>query len=366
MSHLRLIVASLCLVPVSAAIALQAEQPAGGSADHGLKPHVKIQTNKGAITLELEGEKAPISTGNFLQYAEAGFYDGTIFHRVIKDFMIQGGGFTTDLMQKKQGLRPGIQNEWKNGLKNNRGTIAMARVGGNPDSGTSQFFINTVDNERLDKPQGDGAAYTVFGKVVEGMDVVDTIRESAVDVNPKLGGEKAAPVEPIIIEKVSVVGSYDREGLKKKVEAAGADKAKAGEASKKLVADELAKAEAELGQKGTTTPSGLAYVDVKVGEGDTPKPTDVIAVDYTVWLLDGTELDSSKGKQPYPVTLARGGVIQGWLEALSTMKAGGKRRLIIPPDLAYGAQGRPPRIPPHSVLKFDVEVVSIKGQGSDE
>ena len=323
MSHLRLFFASWCLIPASAVMALQAEQPAGDSANHGLKPHVKVQTTKGDIVIELDGEKAPIATANFLQDTEEGFYDGTIFHRVIKDFMIQGGGFTTDLVQKKQGLRPGIHNEWQNGLKNAAGTISMARVGGNPDSGTSQFFINTVDNTRLDRPQMDGAAYAVFGKVVEGMEVVEAIRNTSVEVNPKLGGEKAAPVEPVIIEKVTVMGTYDREGLKQKVAAAQvdkkkaeADKAKAGaaakEAAKKSVTDELAKVEAETGKKGTTTPSGLAYLDVKEGEGATPGPADTVEVHYTGWLLDGKKFDSSVDRgQPFQVNM-RGGVIQGW------------------------------------------------------
>ena len=135
----------------------------------GLNPRVKIETSLGDIVLELDGEKAPISTLNFIRYAEEKFYDGTVFHRVMKSFMIQGGGYTAEIDEKK-GARGGIKNEWKNGLKNNKGTISMARLGGQPDSGSAQFFINVVDNARLDQPQADGAAYAVFGKVVEGMD----------------------------------------------------------------------------------------------------------------------------------------------------------------------------------------------------
>ena len=136
--------------------------------------YVLLTTNKGEIVAKLDAEKAPASTANFLAYVDAGHYNGTIFHRVIPNFMIQGGGFTPDMKQKK--TNPTIENEWKNGLKNVRGALAMARLGGNPDSATCQFFINTVDNAFLDRPQSDGAAYAVFGNVVKGIEVVDAIK----------------------------------------------------------------------------------------------------------------------------------------------------------------------------------------------
>ena len=137
-------------------------------------PRVALETNKGKIVLELDAVKAPKSTANFLEYVKSGHYDGTIFHRVIAGFMAQGGGFDGKMVQKE--TRAPIQNEADNGLKNKRGTVAMARTG-DPHSATSQFFVNLVDNAFLDhkgkNPQGWG--YTVFGKVVEGMDVVDAI-----------------------------------------------------------------------------------------------------------------------------------------------------------------------------------------------
>jgi cyclophilin family peptidyl-prolyl cis-trans isomerase len=160
----------------------------------------KLTTSKGDITLELDEARAPESARNFAQYVEDGHFDGTVFHRVISNFMIQGGGFTPDMKQKP--TREGVPNEWKNGLKNKRGAVAMARVGGRPDSGTAQFFINVVDNDFLDRAQSDGAAYAVFGQVVEGMDVVDAIR------NVKTGskaGHQDVPVEPVVIEKAERV-----------------------------------------------------------------------------------------------------------------------------------------------------------------
>jgi cyclophilin family peptidyl-prolyl cis-trans isomerase len=141
-------------------------------------PTVVISTSLGDITLELDEENAPLSTANFLNYVDSGFYDGTVFHRVIPNFMIQGGGFakTGDGIEQKQSLKP-VKNEAKNGLKNARGTVAMARTS-NPHSATSQFFINVVDNKNLDYPSFDGWGYAVFGKVTEGMDIVDKIRNT--------------------------------------------------------------------------------------------------------------------------------------------------------------------------------------------
>lgn len=160
--------------------------------------NIEMKTSAGTITLALDPKKAPVSAANFADYVRKGHYDGTIFHRVIDGFMIQGGGFTPDMKQKR--TRPGIANEWRNGLKNRRGTIAMARLGGKPDSATAQFFINVKDNAFLDQPQSDGAAYAVFGKVVEGMDVVDRIK--GVRTGSK-GGHDDVPVQLVVIESVS-------------------------------------------------------------------------------------------------------------------------------------------------------------------
>ncbi|MEM9065462.1 MAG: peptidylprolyl isomerase [Planctomycetota bacterium] len=159
---------------------------------------VKLNTTKGDITLELDANEAPISTENFLKYVDGGFYDGLIFHRVIDGFMIQGGGFTPDMDQKKTGEC--IKNEWKNNLENKRGTIAMARLGGDPDSASSQFFINVKDNGFLDQPQPDGAAYAVFGAVVEGMEVVDDIKGVATS---NKAGHGDVPTDPIVINSAA-------------------------------------------------------------------------------------------------------------------------------------------------------------------
>jgi len=160
--------------------------------------YVQMKTSMGDIVLELNAEKAPISVANFVKYTESGHYNGTVFHRVISTFMIQGGGFTPDLSQKE--TLPPIKNEWKNGLKNKRGTIAMGRTNV-ADSATSQFYINVQDNDVLDTPR-DGAAYAVFGKVVSGMDVVDQIKVVKTGTKNGMGD---VPVTPVVIEKVTKI-----------------------------------------------------------------------------------------------------------------------------------------------------------------
>jgi peptidyl-prolyl cis-trans isomerase A (cyclophilin A)/peptidyl-prolyl cis-trans isomerase B (cyclophilin B) len=160
---------------------------------------VLIKTSLGDITVELYPDKSPKSVENFLGYVKSGFYDGTIFHRVIEGFMVQGGGFTKDLRQKP--TKAAIAIESKNGLSNMRGTLAMARTG-DPNSATAQFFINTVDNPRLDYVSDANPGYAVFGKVVAGLDVVDKIK--AVQTGAQGPFRSDVPVTPVVIEKVTL------------------------------------------------------------------------------------------------------------------------------------------------------------------
>jgi cyclophilin family peptidyl-prolyl cis-trans isomerase len=161
-------------------------------------PVVVMQTSMGTIKIELFADKAPNTVKNFLGYVDDKFYDGTLFHRVIGDFMIQGGGLESGFKVKK--TKDPIKNESGNGLSNKRGTIAMARTN-EPDSATSQFFINVVDNDRLDKDKfSDGVGYCVFGKVIEGMDVVDKIKN--VETSGPRGRPANAPVKEVVIKSV--------------------------------------------------------------------------------------------------------------------------------------------------------------------
>ncbi len=159
---------------------------------------ITLKTNLGDITLELDTEKASATSENFIQYVKDGHYDGTIFHRVIKNFMIQGGGFEAGMKEKQ--TRASIQNEANNGLGNLTGSIAMARTM-EPHSASAQFFINIADNKFLDYPGQDGWGYCVFGKVTEGMDIVNKIKDVETGFN---GGHQDVPVEDIIIIKAEI------------------------------------------------------------------------------------------------------------------------------------------------------------------
>jgi len=187
---LAFLLVGLCVLPA---------QAASKHATKGKVKMVKLHTNQCTITLQLDAEKAPVTVKNFLDYVNSGFYSNTIFHRVIPNFMIQGGGFEPGLQQKPTNAP--IKNEAANGLKNDIYTIAMARTG-DPHSATAQFFINTKNNGFLDYPGQDGWGYCVFGKVVEGKEVVDAIGKVQTGSSH---GYQDVPVEDVIITKAEVV-----------------------------------------------------------------------------------------------------------------------------------------------------------------
>jgi peptidyl-prolyl cis-trans isomerase A (cyclophilin A) len=191
-----------CLLPFVAFLAWAApawsqQPPATGT------PRVRLETTLGVITLEIDASRAPLSAANYLQYVRDRHYDGTMFHRVIGNFMIQGGGYLPDGAEKP--VRPGIPNESGNGLSNRRGTVAMARTG-DPHSGNSQFFVNLVDNIALD-PGPARWGYAVFGRVVEGMEVVERI--ASVATGARATFEEDTPIEPVVIVSARVIGEPD-------------------------------------------------------------------------------------------------------------------------------------------------------------
>lgn len=195
--HVRAMWLGLVMVAVCGLVGATA----GSAAEKG-NPMVVISTSLGDIKVELFADKAPISTKNFLDYAAAGYYDNTVFHRVIPGFMVQGGGLTADMRDKREGQRSPIKNESSNGLKNEVGTLAMARTSV-PDSATSQFFINVKGNDFLNKEKSqDGVGYAVFGKVIEGMDVVKKIEQVKTATK---GPHQNVPVEAVTIKSVKVV-----------------------------------------------------------------------------------------------------------------------------------------------------------------
>ena len=189
---------TVILGTIAFAVGLHAAAHAAGKGN----PMVLLSTSLGDIKVELYADKAPISTKNFLEYVKGGYYDGTIFHRVIPGFMIQGGGLNADMQDKREGQKPAIKNESDNGLKNETGTLAMARTSA-PDSATSQFFINVKDNTFLNKENAqDKVGYAVFGKVVDGMDVVKKIEQ--VKTTSK-GPHQNVPVDAVVIKSAKVV-----------------------------------------------------------------------------------------------------------------------------------------------------------------
>jgi peptidyl-prolyl cis-trans isomerase B (cyclophilin B) len=198
---MKWIVASLVsLLAVSASAAQPASKDPGPAAAN---PRVLLETSKGNITVELFADKAPKTVKNFLDYVKSGHYNGTIFHRVIPGFMVQGGGFKPDMSQKP--TRDPIQNEADNRVQNQRGTLAMARTP-DPNSASSQFFINVANNDSLNfrNKTADGWGYAVFGKVVDGMDVVDAIVQVRTTTK---GPHQNVPVEPVVLKKASVVAA---------------------------------------------------------------------------------------------------------------------------------------------------------------
>lgn len=340
------VLAGISSVAISQSLAQDADAE---SAEPSLTPRYTLKTNMGDILIELDGENAPVTTQNFHQYVTDDFYDNTLIHRVAKGFVLQGGGFDTDMNRKE--TRDPIINESENGLKNLKGTLSMARLR-DPDSATSQFFINVKDNPNLDYSDG-RPGYAVFGSVVEGMEVVEAIEQVETGSHPRLRSlGPAIPKENVVIEDVVISAPLDEERLSEAVEA----KMQAVNEAKMAFKFEL---EEEHGGSFETTDSGLQYMHVTEGEGDQPSgPTASVTVHYTGTLTDGTKFDSSRDRGQ-PATFQLNRVIKGWTEGLQLMKTGGRTIFVIPSDLGYGDRGNPPTIPGGATLVFDVELIEV-------
>tara|TARA_Y100000996_G_scaffold25220_1_gene18069 strand:- start:6001 stop:6951 length:951 start_codon:yes stop_codon:yes gene_type:complete len=292
----------------------------------------EIQTNKGKIIIDLEFEKTPMTVANFVQLAEKGFYDGLKFHRVIADFMIQGG----DPDGTGRG-GPGYKfpDEFHPDLKHSGpGILSMANSG--PSTNGSQFFITHKDTPWLDNK------HTVFGKVSTGQDIVNAIAQNDIMETVKIvrTGEsaKSFDAQKIFTEKQDYYKNQEAEKQKKE-------------------AAELA----ELIAKGTTTDSGLTVVIEKEGKGAKPTSGQTVSVHYAGYLTNGQKFDSSFDRNaPIEFPIGEGRVIQGWDEGIMLLSVGTRAKLIIPSELGYGARGAGGVIPPNATLIFDVELLEIK------
>jgi peptidylprolyl isomerase len=317
--------------------------------------YAKIETTLGDIVFKFEDEKAPITSANFIALAEGNmpsvseeykgkpYFDGLTFHRVIPGFMIQGG----DPMGNGQG-GPGYQfvNETDNDLTHNKGVVSMANAG--PNTNGSQFFITVAPTQQLDRN------YSIFGKVVLGQEVADSIS------NVERNGQDL-PNTPVVMNKVTIIRKGDAAQSFDAPKVFLDKQKEMEEAAKKELEKSLATVDS-MTEGYDVTESGLRMKITEKGTGKkNPETGNMVSVHYTGMLLDGKKFDSSVDRgQPIEFRLGVGQVIRGWDEGISRMKVGDKARLVIPPALAYGPQGRPPVIPANSWLVFDVELVDIK------
>lgn len=335
---------------------LLAQNDGGTKASTGptLEPQVVIETNLGNFTVELDAEKAPVSTLNFIDYVESGFYKDTVFHRVVKGKMIHGGGYTKDLTLKESGLKDAIKYEGNNGLLHVRGTLAAFRRFDDLNSAQSQFFINTATNDKLDKLR-DGTSYAIFGRVVDGMDVVDKIENVPVGTNPAIaaGLNPYIPVKPVVITGTHVKVPLDR------AKAQAAAKANAAAAADPT-GFRIQQLQNECNSQVLETRSGLKFIECKPGNGAFPMDQDTVDITYVGTLVNGAEFDSSKARGEGPLTVKVNEAIRGLREGLQKMRESGRTIFIVPPELGFGMDGVPGKVPAGATLFFDVQLESVK------
>lgn len=316
-----------------------------------MNPVVEIDTTLGSFRLTLDAHAAPVTVMNFIDYADASFYNGTTFHRVISAKMIQGGAFTPTMRRMTAGLRDPIINEWESGLKNKQWTIGMVRRPGVVDSAQSEFYINLFDHAALDMPT-DGSAYCAFGAVTSGLETLERIRNVPVGTHPEYAAGRSAvvPQTPVVIRSVRVIETLDREAAIARVK-------ELEDLRTNGIARAIEKYEAMGEGKAVRSETGLIYIDLVVGKGGLPAETSRLEVYYRGFLVNGLEFES---QMETPALVQMPNLTRGMREGLLTMAEGGRRAIIMPPELAYGAGGIPGKIPPNATLIFEMELLEIK------
>lgn len=325
----------------------------------GLHPRVAIETTLGSFVLELDAERAPLAVGNFVQYVEDRHYDGLLFHRVVKGRLIQGGALSARMEARSEGRRDPVENEWQNGLRHERGTVAMYSEFGRPDSVVDEFFINLTDNPRLDGAS-EGVVYPVFGRVVEGMETVERIGSVSLGTHPKyaMGRSAVVPVEPVVIKSAKMLTPLDRATVEARRREAEGAAARAAQRAESHLAERIADIEKRAGTALTKDSSGILFADLRVGQGAQPEPDDRIECHFRGMLVDGTIInDTFRDGQPTTKLISE--LIRGLRAMFTSMNEGGLRAVIVPPELAFGAQGVPGRIPPHATMVFEIELLRV-------
>jgi len=319
--------------------------------DDPLHPKIKIETTLGDMVFELDAQRAPGTVLYFMQNVFDKHYDGTVFHRVMKDTVIQAGTYTAKMVEKPKASRPPGKGMWNSPLTNKRGTIALLR-GSLSGGGVGEFFINVADNARLDEPRNKGL-FAPFGKVVDGQEVIDRIRNVPVSTHPQYAAGKAdvVPVDPVIIKSIQVLGSFNAAHIQSVVQ-------EQIEARKHAVEIKIAELEQQTGRKIVTAESGIQYIDLRIGNGPPVLITDTVMFNYEGSLADGSVFESTFVSEPKVLPVS--GLIEGLREGILTINEGGSRFVIVPPELGYGEAGIPAIIPPDATLFYRIELLEIR------
>ncbi len=329
-----------------------------------LQPRVKLVTTVGNIVLELNASEAPNAVLSFVQRVEANYYDGLIFHRVLKGRLVQAGAYTPNMEQREASAVETDIVDFDNILRNERGTISAVKKSEWNNRIGAEFFINVADNFQFDQLESSGP-YPVFGRVIKGLDVVDKISNVSVASNPDYaaGLSPLVPKRPIVIKSVEMLSPLDKKGVKDRVrslhERAEYEAGAGRRAVQRMFDLQVKKIEKATGEKVTLLKSGLVVGDLREGIGQTPSLDDKVYVNYRGWLLDDTELANTYIKKPVERKVSD--FVEGVRIALTTMKEGGKRMIIVPPDLGFGYGGAPSiGVPNNAFLIFDIELLEIR------